>query len=109
MPRRSKRMWSTMPVSSGPCSSPGFMKPTNSQVPPQPSHLAVFLHALSPPSLCDSSPQQKVGSGLNQTPQPARLLPAGLLGPSGSMRRAGPDCPQSRCSATLWVKQLNDY
>lgn len=32
MPRRSKRMWSIMPVSSGPCSSPGFTKPTNSQV-----------------------------------------------------------------------------
>lgn len=25
-------MWSITPVSSGPCSSPGFMKPTNSQV-----------------------------------------------------------------------------
>lgn len=32
MPRRSKRMWSIMPASSGLCSSPGFMKPTNSQV-----------------------------------------------------------------------------
>jgi hypothetical protein len=31
-PRRSKRMWSIMPVSSGPCSSPGFTKLTNSQV-----------------------------------------------------------------------------
>lgn len=34
IPRRSKRMWSITPASSGPCFSPGFMKPTNSQVPP---------------------------------------------------------------------------
>lgn len=50
MPRRSKRMWSIMPALSGPYSSPGFMKPTNSQVPP----------ACDAPSplLCSSSPQQ---------------------------------------------------
>ena len=101
MPRRSKRMWSIMPVSSGPCSSPGFMKPTNSQVPPQPSRLPVFLQALSPPSLCGSSPQQKEGNSPNQTPQPARLLPAALLGPSRSIHRVGPASPQSKCSATL--------
>lgn len=42
MPRRSKRMWSIMPGSSGLCSSPGFMKPTNSQVSAHLSALAVI-------------------------------------------------------------------
>lgn len=41
MPRRSKRTWSIMPASSGLCSSPGFMKPTNSQVSAHLSALAV--------------------------------------------------------------------
>lgn len=72
MPRRSKRMWSTMPASSGPCSSPGFTKPTSSQVPLSPP--------ASRPSLDGSGPWQREGAGLSQTPQSASLLPAGLPG-----------------------------
>lgn len=82
MPRRSKRMWSIMPVSSGPCSSPGFMKPTNSQVPPQPFCLPIFLHVLSHPTLYGFSPRGRKGR-----PEPdsavSPVLPAGLLLRSG--------------------------
>lgn len=61
MPRRSKRMWSIMPVSSGPCSSPGFMKPTNSQVPPQPFCLPTSLHVLPHPTLYGFRPRGRKG------------------------------------------------
>ena len=53
MLRRSKKTWSTMPASSGPCSSPGFMKPTSSQVPP----------ALLPPIPPSRAPAHSQGRG----------------------------------------------
>lgn len=82
MPRRSKRMWSIMPVSSGPCSSPGFMKPTNFQVPPRPSCLPAFLLALSHPALWLQTTTEG-RDGLSQTPvSPAP--PVGLLAHSRS-------------------------
>lgn len=103
IPRRSKRMWSITPASSGPCFSPGFMKPTNSQVPP----------ASMPCSLSHSGLQPTAGGGdgLSQLPQSARLPPAGPLGLSRPRRRVGlsssvqsGSVTHSRCSAAHWVE-----
>lgn len=64
MLRRSKKMWSTMPASSGPCSSPGFMKPTSSQVPP------AFLPPV-PPSRAPAHSQGRGVAGTRLPDQPA--------------------------------------